>query len=337
MAVEARHLNLFPPQFLANREIMNGIDVSANMYGAPIGYGGGLPPLSGTTTENLLPVYGSDSVPADKTHRAMKSDSGLTYNLPVSRKRTRDSINPSIAFPNNQNQNHLNRCGGSFTFLGEDISLQIQHQQLEIDHFIAQHTEKVRLELEERRKRNSRRIIAAFEDGIVKRLRAKEEEIDKIGKLNWALEEKVKSLYIENQIWRDLAQTNEATANALRSNLEQVLAHVQDEQYYRTGENNAADAESCCGSNYDINDEPRLENGGERKVENDYGTSNDTDGTTSSRIHNSNRLCRNCGKVESCVLLLPCRHLCLCTVCGSSLHTCPICKSTKNASVHVNM
>lgn len=119
---------------------MNGIDVSANMYGAPIGYGGGLPPLSGTTTETLLPVYGSDSVQADKTHPAMKADSGLTYNLPVSRKRTRDSVNPLIVFPNNQNLNHLNRrSGGSFTFLGEDISLQIQHQQLEIDHFIAQH------------------------------------------------------------------------------------------------------------------------------------------------------------------------------------------------------
>ncbi|CAN1128222.1 Probable BOI-related E3 ubiquitin-protein ligase 3 [Linum perenne] len=53
---------------------------------------------------------------------------------------------------------------------------------------------------------------------MMKRLKAKEEEIKKIGKLNWAMEEKVKSLCMENQIWRDLAQTNEATTNALRSN-----------------------------------------------------------------------------------------------------------------------
>ncbi|KAJ1406810.1 hypothetical protein SESBI_24785 [Sesbania bispinosa] len=42
------------------------------------------------------------------------------------------------------------------------------------------------------------------------RLKAKK-EIEKIGKLNWALEERVKSLCMENQIWRELAQTNEAT------------------------------------------------------------------------------------------------------------------------------
>lgn len=180
-------------------------------------------------------------------------------------------------------------------------------------------TEKVKLELEERRKGNSRRIIQAVEAAIVKRLRSKDEEISKIAKLNCALEDKVKSLLIENQIWRDLAQSNEATANALRSNLEQILSNVQDNQLHRAGNNAAvdsADAESCCGSNY-----------GDEEKDNFYGSGEGM----------SDRLCRNCGKEESCVLLLPCRHLCLCTVCGSSLHTCPVCKSTKNASVHVNM
>lgn len=115
---------------------MNAIDGNANMYGVPIG----LPPLSGTTTETLLPVYGSgitDSFPV-KPHNTVKAESGLTYNLPVSRKRNRDSIDPLISYQNTQNhQNDLNRS--SFTFLGEDISLQIQHQQLEIDNYIAQH------------------------------------------------------------------------------------------------------------------------------------------------------------------------------------------------------
>ncbi|KAL1820904.1 hypothetical protein ACET3Z_015773 [Daucus carota] len=335
MAVEAqgRQMSLFPPQLISNKLVMNGMDRNANVYGTPVGYGG-VPLLSGTTTDSFVPVYGSgvtDSFPV-KSHCAMKADSGLTCNFPVSRKRTRDEINPLLCFQNNQSLNQLNRSG-SYTFLGEDISLQIQHQQLEIDHFIAQHTEKMRLELEERRKRNSKRIITAVEEGIAKRLRAKEEEIDKIGKLNWMLEDKVKSLCIENQIWRDLAQSNEATANALRSNLEQVLSHVQNDQFHRANDNAnliADDAESCCGSNYE--DEKRR-----KEMRNDQMDDGATSGVRKSNVEKRNRLCRNCGKVESCVLLLPCRHLCLCTVCGSSLHTCPICKSTKNASVHVNM
>nr|GEV40486.1 hypothetical protein [Tanacetum cinerariifolium] len=184
-------------------------------------------------------------------------------------------------------------------------------------------TEKVRLEIEERRKRNSRRIMAAVEEGISKRLRAKEEEIMKIAKLNWALEEKVKSLCVENQIWRELAQTNEATANTLRNNLKQVLEQVIATNNNNNGATNyadaddvAEDAQSCCESNNNqenVNDE------------------------CSSSGFNTNRLCKKCGKDEACVLLLPCRHLCLCTGCGSSENVCPVCKSVKNISVHVNM
>lgn len=206
-------------------------------------------------------------------------------------------------------------------------------------------TEKVRIEIEERRKRYSRRIAAAVEENIMKKLKAKEEEIEKIGKLNWALEERVKSLCVENQIWRDLAQTNEATANALRCNLEQVLAQVQDEQQQLQEQprriDDAAlvdDAQSCCGSNFEETgqrslaaESPSTAAGHDR----DYNNTNINDGCIGPS--NRNRMCRSCGKEESCVLLLPCRHLCLCTVCGSSLHTCPVCNSTKTASVHVNL
>ncbi|XP_057466456.1 probable BOI-related E3 ubiquitin-protein ligase 3 [Actinidia eriantha] len=325
MAVEARHLNLFPSQLLGNREMMNAIEGNINVYNTPMGFG--LPPLSGTTSETLLPMYGSavtDSIPA-KT--PMKADSGLTYTLPVSRKRLRDSIHPLMSFANGHILNHTNHCSGSFTFLGEDISLQIQQEQLEIDRFIAQHTEKVRLEIDERGKHYSRRIIAAVEEGLAKKLRAKEDEIDKIGKLNWMLEERVKSLCVENQIWRELAQTNEATANALRSNLEQVLAHVK----HRGGAFDGAaalaeDAQSCCGSNYDEERRTIAARGGVVKEKRcvDEGTSDD-------------RWCRACGTEESCVLLLPCRHLCLCSVCALSVQSCPICTTPKNASLRVIM
>ncbi|XP_010242079.1 PREDICTED: probable BOI-related E3 ubiquitin-protein ligase 3 [Nelumbo nucifera] len=340
MAVEARHLNLFPSQLIENREIMNAIGNNGNIYSTQMGMGYGVP-LSGTTADTLLPFYNSvisDSVPATTT---MKADSGLTYNLPVSRKRSRDSTtNSFIAMPESQKDSRTS----PLSFLGEDISLQIQQQQLEIDRLIDQHTEKVRLELAERRKRHSRRLVAAVEEGIMKRLRAKEEEIEKIGKLNWVLEERVKSLCLENQIWRDLAQSNEATANALRSNLEQVLAQVNEERHRGAREDDALadDAQSCCGSSdYGAEDEGRrrtvAESGGGERILVNGGSSSNNNGNSSRSSFSSNRWCRNCGKEESSVLLLPCRHLCLCTICGSTLHTCPICKSNKNASVHVNM
>ncbi|KAL2523878.1 putative BOI-related E3 ubiquitin-protein ligase 3 [Abeliophyllum distichum] len=355
MAVEARHLNLFPPQIFSNREtLMNSMEGfgNVNTYSTPIGYGV-VTPLSGTTTatENIVPMFNpaiTDYVPAKTT--PMKSESGLSYAVPVSRKRSSDAMNPLLSsFPSVvQNQNANYRCG-SFTFLGEDISFQIQQQQLEIDQFIAQQTEKVRMEIEERRKRYSRRIVAAVEGNIMKKLKAKEDEIDKIGKLNWALEERVKSLCVENQIWRDLAQTNEAMANSLRCNLEQVLAqvHYDQNQRHHADEALADDAQSCCGSNFEQIERRTL---AECSAPNAHGTdcndgctctgnSGDNRGWKSCSYSNSsrNRFCRNCGKEESSVLLLPCRHLCLCTVCGSSVHTCPICNSSKTASLNVNL
>lgn len=242
------------------------------------------------------------------------------FPLPT-RKRPRDSM---ANYPVLQNP----RSCAPLSILGQDISLQIYQQQLEIDRLIALHMERVKFEIEEKRKRQVRTIMEAIEQGLVKRLRAKEEEREKIGKLNNALEERVKSLSIENQIWRDLAQTNEAAANALRTNLQQVLAQVKDLRIPGARQHADADddddAQSCCGSSGTGGDNRQEDEEAERR-------------TLAGEAQDRGRMCRNCGEEESCVLLLPCRHLCLCGVCGSTLHTCPICRSPKNASVHVNM
>ncbi|XP_052206309.1 probable BOI-related E3 ubiquitin-protein ligase 3 [Diospyros lotus] len=325
MAVEARHLNLFPSQLIGNREmIMSGVDANVNdaYSNAAVAYG--LAPVSGLTAEALPPLYGSSIVDCLPAKAAVKDDSGLTYAFPSSRKRSRDSIYPSIY--DGQFENDI-------TFLGENVSMQIRQQQLEIDHIIAQHTEKVRLEIEERRKGYTRRLVAAVEEGILKRLRAKEEEIEKIGKLNWALEQRVKALCVENQIWRDMAQTNEATANALRSNIEHLLSQAKDDhQPHPQGDALdeasvpaalADDAQSCCGSNDDRRTLASC--AGESKCLKDKHNT----------IDHAAYICRQCGKEESSVLILPCRHLCVCTVCAASVHSCPICNSAKSHMLRV--
>lgn len=366
MAVEAHHLNQFSSHLLGNRDIIASVQPSMNLIynnAHMHTYNSSLLPLSGTSTATatdaaLLPApYSSFIVDSLPQKTPMKSDSGLSYGLPVaSRKRSRDSTNyPLLSY---KNTTDIDSSCAAFSFLGQDISLQIQQHQLDIDRLVAHHMENVRVELEEKRKRQARRILEAIEVGMMKRLRAKEEEIAKIGKLNWALEQKVKSLCVENQIWRDLAQTNEATANALRTNLEQVLAQFKDERRLRLNDDEGAtvvpagaelmeDAQSCCGSTGGVDiDELRDEGSNEgedlegwRRVGGAAKAKEEEEGNKTRRngMSNQSRLCRKCGREESCVLILPCRHLCLCPVCGSSLNTCPICNSFKTGSVHVNM
>ncbi|XP_076944931.1 putative BOI-related E3 ubiquitin-protein ligase 3 [Bidens hawaiensis] len=265
---------------------------------------------AGTTGEMFNPMYYYSSFFYNNLD-PLKTESDLTYSLPASRKRPRD-FDATCTF----SSVNWNPIDGS-TFLGDDVASKIQRQQFEIDQFVARHTEKVRREIEEKRRRNSMKLLSALEEGVTQRLKSKEEEIANMTKLNYALEEKVKSLCIENQIWRELAETNEATANALRMNLKQVLEQVVDSgygQYHSTpkGEDAAVaeDAQSCCESN---------------------------NGNESVLLNRMKRLCKCCGELESSVLLLPCRHLCLCAVCVSNVDICPICKSARNISVNVHL
>ncbi|PIN24801.1 putative E3 ubiquitin ligase [Handroanthus impetiginosus] len=325
MAVEATHLNLFPKQLVQERDLMNPSN-QGTMISSYNGQQMRFPaiPLSGNQSF-YQPAVVCDSVQA-------KTESGLTYNIPAPRKRSRDSINQLYAppnFPATQKNNSVSQFPSS---VGENILPQIQQHHLEIDAIISQHTKKIRLELEERQKQHAKLLMAAIGEGVMKKLKEKDEQIQRMGKLNVALQERVKSLYVENQLWRDLAQANEATANSLRSNLEQLLAQVGGEEHISAGVGGGAaveeeDVESCCGSSDQGRD---IESGG-AGAPYKVGERNSC---------YSDRRCKRCGERESCVLLLPCRHLCLCSVCGSGsqqLQACPVCNSSMNATLHVNM
>ncbi|XP_043711805.1 probable BOI-related E3 ubiquitin-protein ligase 3 [Telopea speciosissima] len=139
---------------------MNAIENNTNNYNTQMGLGA-VPFFTTTTTaEMLLPFYNSsamaDPVPATTT---VKADSGLTYNnlpISVSRKRSRDSSMIALpCSPKDNKNNNRSSCSSvaPLSFLGEDITFQIQQQQLEIDRFVAHHTQKIRIELAKRRNR----------------------------------------------------------------------------------------------------------------------------------------------------------------------------------------
>nr|CAD1841446.1 unnamed protein product [Ananas comosus var. bracteatus] len=308
MAVEAHHLHLFPSQLLKNRAIADAAENRSNLFDPHTGL------VAPSSSSAAAAAAAASYVPFYNPAAAAAAESGLTFNnfaaasaaAILSRKRPRDSTPP-------------------VSFLGEDISALVHHQMLDVDRLILYHAAKVRAELIERRGRFARQVLAAAEEGLAKRLKAKEEEMERMTKLNWALEEKVKSLCVENQIWRDLAQSNEAAANVLRTNLEQVLAaqsrikpHENDDAAAAAAE----DAESCCcGGNY----------------ASDADADADAEEARNQRASRQRRACRSCGEGEPTVLILPCRHLCLCAMCAPAVDACPVCKSAKNGSMSVNM
>ncbi|KAF8028699.1 hypothetical protein BT93_E1374 [Corymbia citriodora subsp. variegata] len=327
MAVEARRVNPFPTQMIANR----GLVVTKNDAGGTAGFYAGqarelIPPAAAGTPGLILPPSTCYQQPGvvPEMFAVKKSESGLSSNynaavaaavpaaVPVPRnyhKRSRDALGDGHLngdlLPANYIPQKMSRAS---PFLGQEAVFEIQRHQSEIDHLISQHTERLRLELEDRVKQQSRTLLSSIHDSVARKVKEKDDEIQRLGKLNGQLQEKVKALVMENQIWQGLAHTNEAAANSLRFNLEHALARGG----WAAGADD--DAESCCGSN-------------------DPGRA----AAEESRRAGPQRACRACGERESSVLLLPCRHLCLCAACGPSHHDCPACGSAVTASVHVNL
>ncbi|XP_051126000.1 BOI-related E3 ubiquitin-protein ligase 1-like [Andrographis paniculata] len=321
MAVEARHLSLFPTELelIQDRNMLN----SSNQANFGSAFNSqqmrclGIPlPVALPENQSFYPAVLCDSAAQAKT--SVNTDSGLTCNISASRKRPRDSsVNLQYATQNFPAAPKDESVSQFPSFGDEDVLPQFLQHQLEIDAIITQHAKKIRLELEQRQKQQARLLAAAIGEGVMKKLKEKDEQIQRIGKLNLVLQERVKSLYVENQLLRDLAQTNQATANSLRTNLEQVLLHVGSgggEEHISAGAVAVEDdAESCCGSS-------------------DEGEADKDEARSCWK-------CRRCAVRESCVLLLPCRHLCLCNVCGSGsqqLQACPACNLTVTATLHVN-
>ncbi|CAL9093528.1 unnamed protein product, partial [Musa textilis] len=276
MAVEAHQLHVFSSQVLTHREIINGAENQPSLYD--------MQTVCAPPDSIAAPVYNSLA----PVITVVASDSGLTE---PSRKRSRP-----------------------VSFRGVDSSSHLQQQMLDVDGLILQHAERVRAEVAERRKRLVRQIVAAMEEGASRQLKAMEEEITRLRELNRALEGRIKSLCVENQIWRDLAWSNEATATVLRTNLEHLLASQASAK--AAAASTAGDAVSCCCG--------------------DNGDDGDGEGKAGAR-RGWGRACRSCREGEPSVLLLPCRHLCLCAACGPAVDACPICNCSKNATVNVYM
>lgn len=150
-----------------------------------------------------------------------------------------------------------------------------------------------------------------MEKEVAKKLTEKDKEISNMNRRNMELELKIKQVTIEAQSWHHRAKYNESVVNSLKNNLQQIIAQkpMQGKEGY--GDSEVDDAASYTNVNV-------------------LGNPNQT---FSMKPLN----CKACNGKEVCVLLLPCRHLCLCKDCELFTKKCPVCEVTRTESVHVFM
>ncbi|MBA0624068.1 hypothetical protein Godav_009476 [Gossypium davidsonii] len=196
-----------------------------------------------------------------------------------------------------------------------DAQLEMQRQELDcvlrlqarIHHnFIIFKTqnERLRSALREQRKRQSAILLKCMESKAMHLIRQKEEDLARATKKTMELEASLRKAEMESHSWQNLAKAKEAMIMDLNNTLEQAresLVWVS---------NAPEDAESLF----------RDQQEGEMKQ----------------KSNNNNKMaCKHCNARSSCVVFLPCRHLCSCKSCETFLEACPVCNSIKEASIKV--
>ncbi|XP_020178097.1 probable BOI-related E3 ubiquitin-protein ligase 3 isoform X2 [Aegilops tauschii subsp. strangulata] len=199
--------------------------------------------------------------------------------------------------------------------LDDDISREVQRLDADMDRFIRAQSERMRQSILEKVQAKQFEALASVEDKILRKIRDKESEVQNINKRNLELEDQIKQMAGEVGAWQQRAKYNESMISALKYNLEQVCAHQSKDFKEGCGDSEVDDTASCC-------------NGGAVNLQLMPKENNHPKDLTA---------CRVCKSSEACMLLLPCRHLCLCKECESKLSFCPLCQSSKILGMEIYM
>ncbi|KAI7758435.1 hypothetical protein M8C21_001273 [Ambrosia artemisiifolia] len=198
--------------------------------------------------------------------------------------------------------------------LANSIKLEMDRQKELFDHYIKVQEENFVKGIRELNQKHTALLLNTLEKEVKRRISEKDVEIVNMNQRNMELGLKIKQVAMEAQSWHYRAKYNESVANTLKNNLQQVIAQMPAQGKEGYGDSEVDDAASYTNANDALGN----------PIPNQ---------TFSMKPLN----CKACNGKEVCVLLLPCRHLCLCKDCEVFVENCPVCQTSRTESVHVFM
>lgn len=199
----------------------------------------------------------------------------------------------------------------SVSLLPEDFAAEIKRQREELDQFLQAQGEQLRRTLAEKRRRHYSTLLGAAEESVVvRRLKEKHSEFEKATRRNAELEARAAQISCEAQVWQAKARAQEAAAATLQAQLQHAIINggtAHDSKRLDGGLKSAGSGAEDAESAYVDPDRTAV----------------------------TGPPCKACRTRRAAVVLLPCRHLCLCTECDRVAQACPLCLTLRNSSVEV--
>ncbi|KAK4357524.1 hypothetical protein RND71_023134 [Anisodus tanguticus] len=197
--------------------------------------------------------------------------------------------------------------------LGDNIKTEMERQKKEFDQYLKTLEETWARGVRDIKQRHMASLLTAVEKNVGNKLQEKDIELENINRKNRELVERMKQVTAEAQNWCYRAKCHESFVSTLRMNLQQAMQSAEQGKE-GAGDNELDDAVSCIHPNNWLS----MPSGSGKCT------------STKKAI-----ICQVCKLKEVSILLMPCRHLCLCKDCEGLVSVCPICQLMTTASVEV--
>lgn len=222
--------------------------------------------------------------------------------------------------PNQQQQQHQQHQaqGSSFlsSLLTEELAAQVKQQRDEINGYLQSQAEQLRRTLAESRRRHYRALLGLAEQSAARRLQEKDAEMERATRRNAELEKRVAQLRAESVAWQAKARAEEVAAAALQAQLQQAAQERQGRGGGDPGCSGGAEQAAAEDAESAYVDPERRE-------------------AAAGEAPGGAMVCRACRRRVVGLLLLPCRHLCVCRECGGGLEACPVCLCATSSCLEV--
>ncbi|GAB4852554.1 hypothetical protein Ancab_016767 [Ancistrocladus abbreviatus] len=209
----------------------------------------------------------------------------------------------------------------SMTF-SQSLAAEIEMQRREMDLYLQVQNVRLKYAIEQQRKRQMAVFLNRLESKATALVRQKEQDLAKVKEKTEQLEGCLRRAEMEIEEWQRVAKEKEAMVISLNHMLLQVKEKLLTAEAEAASESvNECEYSSTNNKNNNKGRRGEREKGKEKVEE----------------IEEKKKTgcCKCCHSRSSCVVFLPCKHLCSCRFCETFLEICPVCQSVKEASVEV--